>query len=197
MRCSVEELTASGAFPCRYKTGLNDLTRPDAGEPDRFICDSCNGVTYPDELLADMPAKQLDELVRSGALRPFAPERKTFVVAELDGKRALATTAAAALRQLVGQTFELKQKLCRVEAMNLEHAQDLVEKHAKDMPFREVEIGRDLEPPAVDWHGGRLCDWEKRKLEDRANTARVRARQDLDAELEAIRSEREAELGLT
>jgi hypothetical protein len=193
-RCGVEEVTATGAYPRRYKTGLNDLTHPDAGEPDRFVCDACNGVTYPDELLEGLSSKELDELVKSGPLRPFAPERKVFVVAEVDGKRSIASTVPGALRQLVGQTFELKQKLGRIEAMNLEHAQDLVEKHHAAMPWKEVEIGRDLEPLAVDWHGGRLCDWEKRRAEDRANTARVKARQDLDDELEAIRSEREAEL---
>jgi hypothetical protein len=195
LQCGAEELTASGAYPCRYKTGLNDFTSPDAGQPDRFTCDACNGVTYPDELLADMPAKQLDELVKSGPLRPFAPEEKVFIVAEVDGKRSIATTVPAALRQLVGKTFELKQKLSRIQAMNPDHAADLVEKHAKDMPRRETEISRDLEPVDVDWHGGPLCDWEKRRIENQANVARVKAREDLDNELEAIRRERIAELG--
>jgi hypothetical protein len=192
-QCKAEELTASGAYPCRYRTGVNDLRTRDAGQPDRFVCDSCNGVTYPDKLLPDLPAKQLDELVKSGPLRPFAPERKIFIVAELDEKRSTATTVPGALRPLLGPTFALTQKLCRIQAMDLAHAQELVAKHHAAMPWKEIEIGRDLEP-AVDWHGGPLADWEKRKLENRQAVARVKARKDLDDELETIRRARLSEL---
>jgi hypothetical protein len=175
-------------------TGTNDFTAVDAGTPDRFLCDACDRATYPDELLADLPKRELDELVKSGPLRPFAPERKTFVVAELDGKRAVASTAAAALGQLVAKTYALKQRLSRIEATSLEHAQDLVAQHHASMPWQEVKITRDLEPVEIGWHHGALCDWEKRRLESQAIAARVRGLANLDDELEEIRRERVATL---
>jgi hypothetical protein len=78
--------------------------------------------------------------------------------------------------------------------MDIGHAQELVAKHHAQMPFREIEIGRDLEPLDVGWHGGRLADWERRKLESQAVVARVGALTDLDTELEEIRRTRTAAL---
>jgi hypothetical protein len=175
-------------------TGTNDFTAVDAGTPDRFLCDACDRVTYPDELLVDLPKRELDELVKSGPLRPFAPERKTFVVAELDGKRAVASTVAAALGQLVAKTYALKQRLSRIEATSLEHAQDLVAQHHASMPWQEVKITRDLEPVEIGWHHGALCDWEKRRLESEAVVARIVETKALDVELEQIRQRRLSEL---
>jgi hypothetical protein len=193
-KCAAEELTESGAFPCTLSRGVNDFTAVNAGESDRFLCQVCDRATYPDELLADLPKRELDELVKSGLLRPFAPERKVYVVAELDSKRSVASTAVEALRLLVGQTFELTQKLSRIEATSLEHAQDLVEKYHASMPWKQVQIGRDLEPTDVHWHGGRLSDVEKRRVEGQAIAARVRGLESLDDELETIRRERTAQL---
>jgi hypothetical protein len=193
-KCGVAELSASGDYPCTLSRGVNDFTSPSAGEPDRFRCQVCDRVTYPDELLADLPKRELDELVKSGPLRPFAPERKVYVVAELDSRRAIASTAAEALRQVVGQSFELTQKLSRVEATSLEHAQDLVGKYHASMPWKKTAIDRSLEPLDVAWHGGPLTSVEKRQLEARTVVARVRAREALDDELEQIRRERTAQL---
>jgi hypothetical protein len=96
----------------------------------------------------------------------------------------------------VGETYELRQKLCRLEAMDLPHAQALLDKHRHEMPWREVEIGRDLEPLRIDWHSGPLAEWEKRKRDSRNRVAKVKAREGLNAEVEAFRLKRSADLGL-
>jgi hypothetical protein len=195
MHCKAEELTESQAWPCRYMPGTNDYTHPDAGEPDKYVCDSCGKATYPSDLLEHLTAGEKDALVSpGGALKAYAAPRKMFIVAELGGKRSIASTVPDALRPLVSKTFALKQRLCRITAMDAGHASALVQQHHKDMPFREIEIDRNLEPLVVGWHGGPLADWEKRRVEGRAVVARVGALADLDTELEAIRRFRTAQL---
>jgi hypothetical protein len=193
-KCGAEELSASGAFPCTLSRGVNDFTAENAGEPDRFLCPVCDRVIFPDELVESKSAKTKDALVLDGPLRAFVPLPQVFVVAELDGKHSVAKTARAALLLLVDKTFALEQRLCRLRCADIEHARELVQKHASEMPFKTVQIGRDLEPLAVAWHHGRLADWEKRKLEGQAVAARVRGLANLDDELEAIRRERTAQL---
>jgi hypothetical protein len=193
--CDAEELTESQAYPCRYVAGVNDFTSLDAGQSDKYVCDSCGKATYPTDLLEHLSAGEKDALVSpGGALQAYAAPRKMFIVAELGGKRSIATTVPDALRPLVGKSFALKQRLCRIQAMDAGHAGALVGQHFKDMPFREIEIDRSLEPLDVGWHGGRLADWEKRRVENRQVVARVGALADLDTELEAIRRFRTAQL---
>jgi hypothetical protein len=117
-------------------------------------------------------------------------------VAELDDKRAVGLTVPEALAPLVGKTFALTQKLCRIECMDLGHAQELVEKHHSELPWRSTAISRDLETIGIRWHGGALQDWEKRKVEDRAAVQRLRELQTLDDEHATIRRARVAAAAL-
>jgi hypothetical protein len=193
--CDAEELTESQAYPCRYVPGMNDYTHPDGGESDRYVCDACGKTTYPSDLVEHLTAGEKDALVSpGGALKAYAAPVRMFIVAEVDKKHNVATTVPEALRPLVGPTFALKQKLCRIQAMDAGHAGALVGQHFKDMPFREVEIGRDLEPTVIGWHGGRLSDVEKRRVEGQQVAARVNGLADLDSELEEIRRTRTAAL---
>jgi hypothetical protein len=193
--CEAEELTGSQAYPCRYVPGLNDYTHADGGESDRFACESCGKITHPSDLLEHLTAGEKDALVSpGGALKAYAAPVRMFIVAELDGKRSIASTVPAALRPLVGKVYERKQRLCRIQAMDAGHAGVLVGQHFKDMPFREIEIGRDLEPLDVGWHGGPLTSVEQRRLESQAVVARVNGLADLDSELEEIRRTRTAAL---
>jgi hypothetical protein len=192
--CSAEELSASGARPCILRRGFNDFTSPDAGEPDRFVCQACDVGIFPDQLLESKSAKEKDALVQDGPLRAFVPPPTIFIVAELDGKHSVALTAAEALRPLLGAVFHMTQRLCRLECSDLAHALALVEKHHSEMPFRETAIGRDLQTVGIRWHRGALQDWEKRKVEDRAAVQRLRELQTLDDEHATIRRARVAAL---
>jgi hypothetical protein len=141
-----------------------------------------------------LPAKQRDGLVTTGALRAFGAPTKTFVCAEVDDKRAVGTTVEEALRQLVGKSYGLTQKLCRLRCTDPAHAASLLAEHHAQMPWRLTEITRGLEPVSVNWHHGRLEAWEIRKAANLKNVARVRELQALDDELEQIRRRRLAEL---
>jgi hypothetical protein len=174
---------------------MNDYTHLDGGEPDKYVCDACGKATFPSDLLEHLTAGEKDALISpGGALKAYAAPVRMFIVAEVDKKHNVATTVPEALRPLLGKVYERKQRVCRITAMDAGHASALVGQHHAQMPFREVEIGRDLEPLDVGWHGGRLADWERRKLESQAIVARVGALTDLDDELEQIRRERVAEL---
>ena len=108
----------------------------------------------------------------------------------------MASTVAEALDKLLGAEFDLKARLCRVSAIDLEHAKRLVEEHADAMAWREIEIAPNLEPASLNWHGGRLQDWELRRRENQQQVAKITARQDLDREMAEMRRAREIELGL-
>jgi hypothetical protein len=174
---------------------MNDYTHLDGGEPDKYVCDACGKATFPSDLLEHLTAGERDALVSpGGALKAYATPVRMFVVAEVDKKHNVATTVPGALRPLLGKTFELKQKLCRITAMDAGHAGTLVGQHFKDMPFRTIEIDRSLEAVRVDWHGGPLTSVEQRRLESQAVVARVNALADLDDELEQLRQQRLSEL---
>jgi hypothetical protein len=72
----------------------------------------------------------------------------------------------------------------------------VVAEHYADMPWKVVEIGRDLEPLDPGWHGGPLSAHEKRRVDELRQITQAKARADLEHELEQLRATREAELWL-
>jgi hypothetical protein len=78
--------------------------------------------------------------------------------------------------------------------MNPGHAMTLVGQHHASMTWRDVAITGELEPVDPGWHGGPLQAWEKQKLNRRRQQAKREAHKALDAEVEAFRAQRAAEL---
>jgi hypothetical protein len=118
-----------------------------------------------------------------------------WIAASVGGKHSLGRTVPLALEPLLGATYENEQRLVRIECFSLEQAQRLVQEHSKDMPWKTVEIvPATLEAKNPYWHGGPLCEWELRKIEDGKVAARIIETKALDRELSEIRERRLSEM---
>ncbi|MGB3051147.1 MAG: hypothetical protein WBB42_09120 [Polyangiales bacterium] len=103
-------------------------------------------------LLADKSAKELDALVLpGGGLKAYRFPEQLFVAAEVDGKHRVDGSVPRALDRLLGPKFEMTQRLCRVQALTIERAREVVVQHHQEMPWRMVEIDRDLQPLDPNW----------------------------------------------
>jgi hypothetical protein len=176
--------------------GTHDISGQ-LNQPHRITCLACNATIDVLDLLDDLnlSAKERDALL-DGPFRKYAPTMSMWVVAESEaGKVSFGRTAAEALNELLGPTFENEQRLCRVECFGLEQAQRLVAEHCKTMAWKTVEIdSRTLEPLDPRWHGDRLLDWEVRRLKEDKVVARILERETIDKELARIRLQRLSEL---
>jgi hypothetical protein len=158
---------------------------------------ACGQALDPTDLFSDWRARDLDRLLQKGPLAAYCPRPSTFVVDQPEpGKFWVGRTVYDALHRHVPPVFPLMRRLSRIEAMNEGHALSLAQQHHGVMTWRNVPITSDLEPEDPAWHGGPLAHWEQEKVRRRDEAEKRQKRADLEAELESIRRERQAELGL-
>jgi hypothetical protein len=195
--CQALKLTADDSFAIRFwGGGVNDHSGVN-DRPQRVGCLACGQGLDATDLLSGWKARDLDALVTGVPLRAYCPTPQTFIVDEYEpGKFWIGRTVFDALHGRVGPVFPLTRRLSRIEAMNPGHALTLVGQHHASMAWRDVAITGELEPEDPAWHGGRLARWEQDKVRNRLQAERRQKRAALDAEIEAIRQQRAAELGL-
>jgi hypothetical protein len=195
--CGVTRLTRSGHYVLIFTGGGVFDISGGRNQPHRVTCSACDKAIDVLALLDDLnfSAGERDALL-DGPFRKYAPTMGMWIAAESEtGRHSVARTAAAALNELLGPTYEPEQRLVRIECFSLEQAQRLVAEHSKDMPWKQVQIdSHTLEPLDPYWHGGPLAEWELRKIEDGKVAARIIETKALDVELEQIRRRRLAEL---
>jgi hypothetical protein len=195
--CQALKLTADDSYAIRFwgggvndRSGVND-------RPQRVGCLACGQGLDATVFLSDRKARDLDALVTGLPLRAYCPTPQTFIVDQPeDGKFWIGRTVYDALHGRVGPVFPLTRRLSRIEAMNREHAMTLVGQHHASMTWRDVTITGELEPEDPAWHGGPLARWEQDKVRRRLLAERRQKREALDAEIEAVRRQRAAELGI-
>jgi hypothetical protein len=192
--CKAAELSRNGSFPMIFLGGGIYSESDERCSPHRITCEACGRGPDVTDLLSNLSAKQLDDLVLRGPFRQFMPPAQIFIAADVGGRLNVGRTTPEALDPLLGAKFEMAQRLCRVEALTLEQATELVLEHHKDMPWKLVEIDRDREPRDPGWHGGPLSATEKQRVDSLRQMAKARARADLELELDQIRAAREAGL---
>ncbi len=194
--CDALKLTRDDTYAVTFLGGGVHDHSGQLNQPHRIQCRACNRALDVTDLLKDWKAKDLDALL-DGPLRQYAPVASTFVVDQPeDGKFWIGRTVFDALDGRVGAVFPLMRRLSRIKAMDADHAAKLVAQHHGSMTFRDVEINGALEPLNLRWHGAPLQEWERRKLQNRAQARVIQTRKDLASELEAFRRKRESELGL-
>jgi len=195
--CKALKLTADDTYAIRFfGGGVNDHSGVN-DRPQQVGCLACGQGLDVTDLLSDWKAKDLDRLLTKGPLGAYCPRPQTFIVDECEpGKFWIGRTVYDALRGNVGPVFPLIRRLSRIEAMNPGHAMTLVIQHHASMTWRDVTITGELEPEDPAWHGGPLAGWEQDKLRRRKQAERRQKRDALDAEIEAVRRKRAAELGL-
>ena len=195
--CEALRLTADSTYAIRFLGGgVNDHSCVN-DRPQNVGCLACGKSLDPTDLLDDWKAKDLDRLLMKGALATYCPRPQTFIVDQPEpGKFWIGRTVYDALRGNVGPVFPLTRRLSRIEAMNPGHAITLVGQHHASMKWRDVTITGELEPEDPAWHGGPLAVWERQKLDNRKHALRRKKREALDAEIEAVRRQRAAELGI-
>lgn len=193
--CGVLRLTSDDTFAIRFWGGGVDDATGKHSEPERIQCLACDRRVHAVDLLSGWKAKDLDALLTTGPLRGLAPVPRTYIVDEHEPTKFwIGRTIYDALHRNVGKVFPLERRLSRIEAMDADHAARLAEEHHASMTWRDVLITPELEAVDIDWHGGPLQAWEKQKLDRRKRQAKRLARINLDAEVEAFRKQREAEL---
>jgi hypothetical protein len=195
--CEALKLTADGTFAIQFRGGgVNDHSGVN-DRPQQVGCLACGQGLDATDLLSDWRARDLDALVTKGPLAAYCPTPQTCIVDEPeDGKFWIGRTVYDALHGRVGLVFPLIRRLSRIEAMNREHAMTLVGQHHASMTWRDVAITGELDPEDPAWHGGPLAHWEQIKVRRRLLAERRQKREALDAEIEAVRRKRAAELGL-
>ncbi len=176
--------------------GVNDASGVN-DRPQRVGCLACGRGLDVTDLLSDWKAKDLDRLLTKGPLGARCPRPQIFIVDQPEpGMFWIGRTVYDALHPHVGQVFPTTRRLSRIDAMNRAHALTLAGQHHASMTWRDVAITGKLEPEYPAWHGGPLEHWEKAKVGSRLLAKRRQKREALDAEIEAIRQQRAAELGL-
>jgi hypothetical protein len=190
-RCGVEKTTADDAWTMTITGG----TYPNA--PGGLRCIACNaGLNLPMliEHVAPTKPKKMALLKKIGILKP---QLRRYVVAEMDGERGVATSAAKALDGLVGPVHNCQAKMVLIDAPSLAIATQLAGQCYDDLPWREdVPLHRDGTLAQVDWHGAPLTSLERLQMQDSASLARVVGLKKLDQETEDFRRQRTEELGL-
>jgi hypothetical protein len=195
--CEALKLTADDTYAIRFLGGgVNDHSGVN-DRPQQVGCLACGKSLDATDLLSDWKAKDLDRLLTRGPLGAYCPRPQTFIVDQPEpGTFWIGRTVYDALHRHVGAVFTLTRRLSRIEAMNQGHAMTLVGQHHASMTWRDVTITGEFEPEDPAWHGGPLAGWEQQKLCDRKHAVRRKKREALDAEIEAVRRQRAAELGL-
>ena len=198
--CHALKLTRDDTYGIQWRGG-GRLHVPDPlganSSPQDVGCLACGKALDPTDLLSDWKAKDLDRLLQKGPLAAYCPRPQTFIVDQPEpGKFWIGRTVYDALHRHVGPVFPLMRRLSRIEAMNQTHAMTLIQQHRASMTWRDVTITGELEPEDPAWHGGPLAPWEQEKIRRRLQAERRQKRAALAAELESIRRERKAELGL-
>lgn len=195
--CKALKLTADDTYAIRFwGGGVNDASGVN-DRPQRAGCLACGLGLDVTDLLSDWKARDLDRLLTKGPLVAYCPRPQTFIVDQPEpGKFWIGRTVYDALHGNVRPVFPLTRRLSRIEAMNPGHAMTLVGQHRASMTWRDVAITGELEPEDPAWHGGPLARWEQDKVRSRLLAKRRQKREALDAEIEAIRQQRAAELGL-
>jgi hypothetical protein len=195
--CGALTLTADDTYAIRFSGGgVNDHSGVN-DRPQQAGCLACGRGLDVTDLLENWKARDLDRLLTKGPLVAYCPRPQTFIVDEPEpGKFWIGLTVYDALHRHVGPVFPLTRRLSRIEAMNREHAMTLVGQHHASMTWRDVAITGELEPEDPAWHGGPLAVWERQKLDNRKHALRRKKREALDAEIEAVRRQRAAELGI-
>jgi hypothetical protein len=190
-RCGVEKTTADDAWVMTITSG----TFP--ASPGGLRCTACNaGVNLPElfEIFAPTKTRKAALLKRIGILKP---ELRRFIIAEIDGERGVATSAAKALDGLVGVVHDCRAKMVLIDAPSLEIAKQLAGQMRDQLPWNEnVPLHKDGSLAKVDWHGAPLSSLEKLQMADSASLARVIGLKKLDQEVEVFRHQRTEELGL-
>jgi len=195
--CGAFKLSDDDTYAIEWRGGgVHDPFGPNS-RPQQVGCLACGRSVDVTVLLEVWSAKDLDQLLMKGPLAEFAPRHQTFIVDQPEpGKFWIGRTVRDALNGRVGRVFPLTRRLSRIEAMDEDHARELVARHHASMTWRDVAITGELEPEDPAWHGGPLAPWERNKLSRLQQAERRQKRAALDAELDAVRRQREAELGL-
>jgi hypothetical protein len=190
-RCGVEKTTKDSAWVMTTTGG----TYPNA--PGGLRCIACNaGVNLPElfEIFAPTKPKKMALLKK---IKIMKPELQRFVVAEVDGERGVATSAAKALDGLVGPVHDCRARMVLIDAPSLAIATQLSGQMRDQLPWREdVPLHRDGTLAEINWHGAPLTSLEKLQMQDSVSLARVKGLKRLDEEAEDFRRQRKAELGL-
>jgi hypothetical protein len=196
--CGALKLTADDTYALRFMAAGVDHLEGDRDAPDRVECLACGQPVNLIDLLKDWSGRDLDALLTSGPLKRYNPQPMIYIVDQPEpGKFWIGRTIYDALHRRVGPVFPLTRRLSRIEALDADHALMLVQEHHAAMTWREVPITpAALEPADWNWHGGPLAPWERDRLRQQEYAARIAARRELDAEIEAFRRRREQDLGL-
>jgi hypothetical protein len=191
-RCGAEKTTADDAWVMMVATGG---TFPN--EPGGLRCAACSrGVTLPDlfDHFAPTKPKKMELLKK---IKIMKPELRRFVIAEIDGERGVATSAAKALDGLVGPVHDCRARMVLIDAPSLAIATQLAGQMHDQLPWNEnVPLHKDGSLAQVDWHGAPLSSLEQLQMQNTASLARVIGLKKLDQEVDAYRRQRTEEMGL-